>query len=146
MRLFALPISTRQVLIYCQRINTVAKEQSYIDRVIAKGSATWLNWEKGDWKWQRWVTRYGNKLFQRLPYEEWGLKSIPPLRQKRKAQEIEGKIQSFVEYPPTVLKPEGVQHVLEQYGGKDKQAYHAKWIGWNLVGMPLSAPAALVPV
>ncbi len=147
MRLFLLPISTRQSLIYCQRINRqLSAETTRIDKITTKAAATWVDWEKKDSGWQKKVTTYGNTLFQRLPYQEWGLKSIPPLSARRKSEEIEGKEMVRVDYPEGVLEPEAVQDALKTYGSDEKQGFHTKWMWGSIIGMPISAPVALIPV
>ena len=92
------------------------------------------------------ITVYGNKLFKRLPFEEWGLKSVPPLRAKRKEEELQGKIKSQVEYPQSLLKQEAVQEALEQYGSNERQQYHRKWFWGSVIGMPLSTPVGIIPM
>lgn len=144
MRLFLLPISTRQSLIYCQRITT--KEKSYIDRITTKAATTWRNWEKKDKGWQNKVTSYGNKLLQRLPHEEWGLKSIPPLSARRKSDELAGTETVRVEFPPSLIKQHAVMERLMHFGGKEKFVYHTKWMWGSIAGMPVSAPFALIPM
>ena len=147
MRLFLLPISTRQSLIYCQRLNQqLATKTSYIDKVTTKASTTWLSWERKDSGWQKKVTEYGNKLLQRLPYEEWGLKSIPPLSARRRSDEIEGREEVHLEFPELLIEPGRVHNALRMYGSDDKQAFHSKWMWGSILGMPISAPVALVPV
>jgi hypothetical protein len=82
MRLFLLPISTRRTLIYCERLQpTLAPGQKppILDRLLSKTSETWTKWESADKGWQKKVTVYGNELFRRIPFEEWGLKTLPPL-------------------------------------------------------------------
>ena len=82
MRLFILPISTRRTLIYCERIAPSlapgATKPPLADRIITKSSAVWTSWEKAEKGWQKKVTDYGNALFRRIPFEEWGLKTLPP--------------------------------------------------------------------
>lgn len=147
MRLFLLPISTRQSLIYCQRLNTqVSAETTYIDKITTKGSSLWLGWEKKESGWQKRVTTYGNTLFQRLPYQEWGLKSIPPLSARRKAEEIEGEETVRVEFPEALLEPQKVEYELGEYGSKERQRFHSKWLWGSIVGMPLTIPFGLIPV
>lgn len=92
------------------------------------------------------VTVYGNKLFQRLPHEEWGLKSIPPLNASHKAVELEGKEKVQIEFPESVLNEETVIKTLRAFGSKERQSFHTKWLWASILGMPLSAPAALVPM
>lgn len=146
MRLFLLPISTRQSLIYCQKRSRLPGQATYIDRVTSKASERWMLWEKYEKGWQKKVTVYGNKLFQRLSYEEWGLKSVPPLSAKRRAEELEGKRKSTVQYPGSLLKPEEVNNILQRYGSDAKQSYHSQWFWGTVIGMPFTAPVALIPV
>lgn len=146
MRLFLLPISTRKSLIYCQKRSRLSRQSSYIDRVTSKASEKWLEWEKFEKGWQKKVTVYGNKLFQRLPFEEWGLKSVPPLSVERRKQELEGKKKSIVEYPESVLKVEKVMRVLQEYGSDARQSYHRKWLWRSIIGMPFTLPVGLIPM
>lgn len=148
MRLFLLPISTRQSLIYCQRLNQQLsnKPPTYLDKITTKATTTWLDWEKKDKGWQKKITTYGNTLFQRLPYEEYGLKSIPPLSERRRSEEIEGKEAIQLEYPLGLIEDSRVQEAVRRLGGDEKQAFHTKWLIGSLIGMPISAPFALVPV
>ncbi|KAL8786964.1 MAG: hypothetical protein Q9195_007976 [Heterodermia aff. obscurata] len=151
MRLFLLPISTRRSLIYCQKgIASSPRQLTWLNNPVEKattrGSETWLEWEKYKEGWRKKVTVYGNKLFQRLPFEEWGLKSVPPLTAKRKEEGLQGKIKSHVEYPKSLLRQEAVREALQKYGSNERQNYHRKWFWGSVIGMPLSAPAALVPV
>ena len=146
MRLFLLPISTRQSLIYCQKRSRLPGQTTYIDRITSKASERWLLWEKYESGWQKRVTVYGNKLFQRISYEEWGLKSVPPLSERRKAEELERRTKSSVEYPSSVLDEDKVKEALRSYASREKQSFHRKWMWGSVVGMPISAPVALVPV
>lgn len=147
MRLFLLPISTRQSLIYCQRLNLqLSGKTTLLDKAATKGANIWLNWEKKESGWQKKVTSYGNKLFQRLPYAEWGLKSIPPLSARRKQDEIESKEEVRVEYPEAFIDTREVHDALRKLGSKEKQRFHTKWLWGSVVGMPISAPVALLPV
>ena len=147
MRLYLLPISTRRSLIYCQRLNKqLSNEITYLDRAINKASSTWLKWEKHEKGWQKKVTAYGNKLFERIPYQEWGLKSVPPLSKRGKAEELERKEEVTVQYPESLYSQESVLKVLQEYGGKERQAIHTKWLWGSIIGMPISAPVALLPV
>ena len=147
MRLFLLPISTRQSLIYCQRRNLQLSEKtSLLDKAATKGANIWLSWERKESGWQKKVTSYGNKLFQRLPYAEWGLKSIPPLSERWKRDEIEGKVEVRIEYPEALIDSREVHDALQRLGSKERQQFHNKWLWGSLIGMPISAPLALLPV
>ncbi|KAL8885315.1 MAG: hypothetical protein Q9192_006664 [Flavoplaca navasiana] len=133
MRLFLLPISTQRSLIYCQRLNTqISSKTTYIDKITIRASKTWLKWEKAEkgWRtgWQKKVTHYGNKLFERIPHEEWGLKSIPPLSKRRKDEELKGNEQVEVVYPGSVIGQDQVNQALHVFAGDQRQAIHTKWM------------------
>ncbi|KAI9842861.1 MAG: hypothetical protein M1837_006882 [Sclerophora amabilis] len=146
MRLFLLPISTRRTLIYCQRINKVTSErETLLDKATGRASRLWIQWEKGEKKWQKSLTEYGNKLLQRISYEEWGLKSIPPLSTRRRAEELSGKAKVSVIFPPSVIPSNSISEVLRTLA-TERQALHRKRLFWSIAGMPLTAPVALIPI
>ncbi|KAL8807151.1 MAG: hypothetical protein Q9182_000833 [Xanthomendoza sp. 2 TL-2023] len=135
MRLFLLPISTRRSLIYCQRLNNqLSSETTYVDKLTTRASNTWLNWEKAKKGWQKSVTQYGNKLFERIPHEEWGLKSIPPLSQRRKHDELKRGKEVEVVYPASAIDEENVKSALKAFAGDERQAFHRKWMWWTRSG------------
>jgi hypothetical protein len=105
----------------------------------------WSKWEKEESGWQKKVVEYGNKAFQRISFEEWGLKSIPPLSTRRKIDETSGKITINVLYPSTVMPKESINDVLRTLATK-RQGLHRKRMMYSFIAMPLTAPAALIPV
>ncbi|KAB2573106.1 hypothetical protein BFW01_g9038 [Lasiodiplodia theobromae] len=153
MRLFLLPISTRRALIYCERRSAAAGEKpSVLDKVTNKANQTWADWEKvpaevpwykGGWK--KTVTVQGNRVLRRIPYQEWGLKTIPALSSRRREAELEGSEVLEVKYPGLFLKPERVSPILQQLA-TERQSLHRKRLWWSIIGMPISAPFALVPI
>ena len=146
MRLFLLPISTRRSLIYCQRLNRqLFEQQNYVDKITSKATTTWVKWEKFEKGWQKQVTTYGNKIFQRIPYEEWGLKSIPPLSARRKAEELKGIEEVPISFPKSYINQESVLNLLQKLA-TERQALHRKWMWGSLIGMPITAPFALIPM
>lgn len=149
MRLFILPISTKHNLIYCERIRQhlpTNEKATYIDKLSRKAATTWLTWEQHNKGWQKVVTTYGNKLFQNLPHEEWGLKSIPPLRVRRNSYKVNGKDATRLEFPSSLIKEDAVMESLRYFGGKAKYAYHTKFMWGSIIGMPISAPFAVIPM
>lgn len=147
MRLFLLPVSTKRSLIYCQRLNRqITSETTYADKLTTRASNTWLNWEKAENGWKKKVTTYGNKLFARIPHEEWGLKSVPPLSKRREDKELKGGKEVSVLFPSSVISKERVREALENYSGDERRSFHTKWMWASIIGMPISAPVALVPV
>ncbi|KAI9865757.1 MAG: hypothetical protein M1824_000017 [Vezdaea acicularis] len=113
MRLFLVPVSKHRTLIYCQRLKvSSAERESYANRISAKAAQTWLQWEKSETGWKKKVTNYGNKALQRIAFEEWGLKSIPPLTAKRKEEYSTGK-RTEVLFPTSRIQAalRGSEHV-----------------------------------
>lgn len=88
---------------------------------------------------------YGNQALKRIPYEEWGLKSIPPLSARRKAEEMSSKEKVEVSFPSTMIPEAEVSKVLRTLA-TERQSLHKKRMLWSFVAMPFSAPVALIPV
>lgn len=147
MRLHLLPISTRRTLIYCQKTAVAgpATEVTYVDKVTEKAANLWTKWEGYEKGWQKTVVQYGNKALQRIPYEEWGLKSIPPLTTDRQNAELSEKDKVEVIFPSSIIPEASVSKVLRTLG-TERQALHKKYMIYSIIGMPISAPVALLPV
>ena len=149
MRLFLLPISTRRSLIYCEKLHEKApKDRSIIDKVSIKANETWAAWEKDQkaiWDWKKKVTFYGNHALKRIPYEEWGLKTLPTLTAQRKQAIVEGKEKYQVMFPGRYLKQEKLPGLLEKLA-KERQLMHRSKLIWSIVIMPFTAPFMLIPV
>jgi len=146
MRLFLLPISTRRTLIYCQRLNvTTTEKQSWLDKGTTKAANLWAGWEKKESGWQKKVVDYGNQALKRIPYEEWGLKSIPPLSKRKETEELSGKEKVEVSFPSTLIPQDSVLELLRTLG-TERQGLHKSRMIYSFIGMPISAPFALVPM
>ncbi|KAF7523888.1 hypothetical protein G7054_g11623 [Neopestalotiopsis clavispora] len=146
MRLYLLPISTRRTLLYCQKFNTnTAESKTYVDKTTAWAAKTWASWEKKDSGWQKTIVNYGNQAFRRIPYEEWGLKSVPPLSTKRREEELLGKDKVEVVFPDTAIPTSKALGILQTLA-TERASLHRQRLIWCIVGMPISAPFALVPV
>ncbi|KAL1843326.1 hypothetical protein VTJ49DRAFT_2143 [Mycothermus thermophilus] len=148
MRLYLLPISTRRTLLYCQtwKLNASASESStWSNRFQSKAARTWSDWEKKEKGWQKAVVNYGDQLLRRIPYEEWGLKSIPPLSQRRREVELKRSEKVEVVYPKSLLRADQVPSVLRTLA-TEREGLHRTRLIWCLIGMPITIPVALVPV
>jgi Mitochondrial K+-H+ exchange-related len=160
MRLFLLPISARRTLIYCDK-SVVAKNgsakqpqppgqkssQSLLDRATTKAANTWTEWERAKGGWKKTLTTYGNALLRRIPYEEWGLKSFPPLTTKLKEAYETGKRSGPIPviYPSAFLPKLKVGHVLSKLASERQDLHWKRMIG-SAIGAPLTLPFALVPM
>ncbi|KAJ4317025.1 hypothetical protein N0V84_007548 [Fusarium piperis] len=145
MRLFLLPLSTRRTLLYAKRANVNKYDHNYVDRAASFAAKKWAEWEKMESGWKRKVVDYGNYAFRRIPYEEWGLKSVPPLSSRRRADELERRERVEVVFPWSVIPPSNALGILKTLA-TERQALHRKRFIWCCVGMPITIPFALVPV
>lgn len=147
-RLFLLPISTRRTLIYCERAApnlTPGAKQPIADRIINKSSQVWTTWESAEKGWQKWVTDKGNHLFRRIPFEEWGLKTIPPAT-KQKVDEVKnGHMEFECLYPARFLEEGRVMRELRKIA-KEREALHKRKLWQSLAWMPATVPFTVVPV
>lgn len=149
MRLFLLPISTRRTLIYCERVAPSlapgATKPPLADRIINKSSSVWTSWEKAEKGWQKKVTEYGNALFRRIPFEEWGLKTLPPAH-KGKLEEVDsGRLKFECLYPGKFLEGSRVGGVLQKLA-EERQGLHKRKLLTTVAWMPVTIPFAAVPV
>ncbi|KAF4454504.1 hypothetical protein F53441_3008 [Fusarium austroafricanum] len=147
MRLYLFPLSTRRTLLYAKRleVTTAPQGRSYVDKGTAFAAKTWAQWEKMESGWKRKVVDYGNYAFRRIPYEEWGLKSVPPLSSRRRDKEIQAKEKIDLCFPSSVISPSKVEGILKTLA-TGREALHRKRLVWCVIGMPITIPFALVPV
>jgi hypothetical protein len=147
MRLFLVPISTGRTLLYCKRIDAKIDPAkiSYIDKLTTKASETWAKWEEADRGWQKVLVTYGHRALQRIPYEEWGLKSVPPMSGRRVAAELRSHTPVDLVYPRNVIHDSKVLDLLRKLA-TERQDLHRRRMWWSFIVAPFTAPIALVPV
>ncbi|KAJ4415177.1 hypothetical protein N0V82_007478 [Gnomoniopsis sp. IMI 355080] len=148
MRVFLIPISTRRTLLYAHRLNAPAAQQqnqAWMDKIQTKAAQTWADWEKKESGWQSTIVKYGNQALRRIPYEEWSLKSVPPLSTKRADDELKGTDKVEVFYPKSLMAQSNINDVMQKLS-TEREGLHRKRLIWCLIGMPISAPFAAVPI
>lgn len=146
MRIFLLPLTTRQAFIYCQRLSPKpAAQRNLLDRVNKKATDTWAAWEAAEKGWRRQVVKYGNRALQRISYQEWALKSFPPSNPTLQAEQITQGAKVEVLFPQNIISVEDVPKVLDRLARERKSLHFNRFMG-SLVGMPFTIPFALVPV
>ena len=148
-RLYYLPISTRRALVYALPNGPrAAAPGGLVDRAARRANGLWAKWEHSDVAWQQTVVRWGNKAFARIPYAEWGLKSVPPLtRRAQRAAEAGGAAHPPIAITyPRFLVPR--HRVIERVRALASGGlyWHRKRMWWCLAGMPLTLPFALIPM
>ncbi|KAI5202040.1 hypothetical protein E4T39_04926 [Aureobasidium subglaciale] len=140
MRLFLLPISTRRTLIYCDRVATQVSttgKLSYHDRIVNKANETWASWENSPNKYKKKLTDYGNVIFNRISYEEWGLKTLPSSTADLTPTEIV--------FPGRFLDQKKVPEILRTLA-TERQGLHKQRFWGSLIGLPFTIPVGLLPV
>jgi hypothetical protein len=145
MRLLLIPISTRRAFVFCQSSKLI-KKASFLDKITAKAAGTWEQWERTDRGWKKFLTSYGHRILQRIPYKEWGLKSIPPLSRRQQSEESGMKRHKIdVIFPSNVVRQDRVPGILWHLA-KERQDLHQRRMWWSIFLAPLTAPIALIPL
>jgi len=146
MRIFLLPLTTRQALVYCQRITPKpASQRNILDKVNQKATDTWAKWERAEKGCQKQEVTDGNRALQRIPYQEWALKSFPPTNPNLQAEHITEEKKFEVVYPGNIMQEEDVPKVLGRLARERKQLHYKRFMG-SLIGLPFTIPFALVPM
>ncbi|RAL07187.1 mitochondrial K+-H+ exchange-related family protein [Aspergillus homomorphus CBS 101889] len=146
MRLFIVPISTRRALIYARPVGQeISKERSYIDKITNKAAETWAKWEEAEKGWKKHLVNWGNRVQQRIPYQEWGLKSIPSLASQRRSDKSYGTKKVDVLFPGNAIRSEKLHSLLYALA-TERQDLHRKRMYWSMLATPLTIPVGLLPV
>ncbi|KAJ5901964.1 hypothetical protein N7495_002492 [Penicillium taxi] len=146
MRLFLIPISTRRALIYSRPLRKdIPAELSILDRITSKAAATWAQWETAEKGWKYHLITWGNKVQQRIPFEEWGLKSIPSLNSARRIDKEHGNKKIEVLFPGNAIRTEHIRDILRTIA-TERQEFHRKKMMWSFGVAPFTAPLGLIPV
>ena len=135
-----LPISTRRTFIYCEKLK-LGDKPSLSDRVINKASSSWAELEKAEGGWRKRLVTLGNQVFKRIPFEEWGLKSLPSL--SKATMEIAGP--TSVLFPSRFLQPSAVMGLMHKLA-TEREAFHKKKMVYSIAAMPVMLPIGLIPV
>jgi hypothetical protein len=132
--------------LYCIRASGGPEEKEKLaDKITKKAAKLWADWERKESGWQRKVVDYGNYAFRRIPYQEWGLKSVPSLSARKRQVKLSGREQVDLVFPPSIIPAQKAEQVLLTLG-TDREALHKRKLMWCLIGMPITLPFALVPM
>jgi Mitochondrial K+-H+ exchange-related len=123
----------------------LSEQQSLIDKGTARAAKLWASWEKKESGWQKKIVELGNKALKRIPYEEWGLKSIPPLSARRRGEELSGKGKVELCFPSILISEKKALETLRVLGTEREWLHKSRMI-YSFIGMPVTAPIALIPL
>lgn len=146
MRLFLIPISTRRAFIYCQQLRQQpAAEVGYLQISVNKVQQKWAEWERSTTRWKQLLTNYGNEGLQRVAYEEWALKSFPPLTEQSQALALsKGKKVELV-YPENIIQSSDIPKIVRRLADERKQLHWRRFAG-SMLGIPFTLPLGLIPM
>ncbi|GAK62275.1 uncharacterized protein PAN0_001d0474 [Moesziomyces antarcticus] len=131
-------------------------------RLLNKASAFWIDLGRTDqtstFDWKRRTYVLGERLMDRIEYQEWALKGIDPamgpLRHESKAKQADvaaadtgiPKLDHIpLLYPPSLLEPQRLLKSLKNLTDH-RTPHHYRRFWYCVVGMPITIPFALVPV
>ncbi|PWZ02628.1 hypothetical protein BCV70DRAFT_196871 [Testicularia cyperi] len=133
----------------------------FTTRMLNKASAFWIDLGRTDqtstFDWKRRTYTAGEKLMDRIEYQEWALKGIDPALgphlMSKESKEIQDKDHNGIPklnhipllYPPSFLKPEPLLSSLKNLTDH-RTPHHYRRFWYCVVGMPITIPFALVPV
>lgn len=185
MRFVVVPLSTKSAFIFCQQtvlpptllaakaaahheVPTAIPARSsprLDDRFVLRAKKFWNSWEQSPSKWKQTIVSWANKALERIPYDEYSLKSIPSkssvLRKVQKEEEeyshvsvaeLEkikhdvAAIQSIeVQYPSDVLTKDQSLEIMSKLASNGVNM-HLKYFWISLGLSPFTLPVALLPV
>ncbi|KAK0562858.1 hypothetical protein OC844_002487 [Tilletia horrida] len=144
-----------------------AKRLPLASRLSARASAFWLSLgdpnAKSTFDWKRRTYQLGERIMDRIEYDEWALKGIDPAlapslkhptSHQSDAEPASGsdpanphkeQVNVPLLYPPSLLKPHSLLNSIRSLT-EHRTPHHRKWMWVCLIGAPLTAPFALVPV
>ena len=138
----------------------LSSKPSFAQRAIQYASDMWTTWGRPETasllNWKRRVHAFGERIMDRIEYEEWALKSIDqvlgpsihallssrlPLREPRE----EHPTHVAVLYPPSVVGRTSVMESLRSMA-HHRAPHHYRLLFYNMVAIPVTAPLFLIPV
>ncbi|SPO20042.1 uncharacterized protein UTRI_00436_B [Ustilago trichophora] len=134
----------------------------FTTRMLNKASAFWIDLGRTDQKstfdWKRRTYVLGERLMDRIEYQEWALKGIDPamgphLMSGRPKDAVAETSDSGIPkldhipllYPPSLLEPQRLLKSLKNLTDH-RTPHHYRRFWYCVVGMPITIPFALVPV
>jgi len=78
MRILLLPLTRRHTLLFAQRLteNELNKPSPWLAWMMTQSQKTWADWGKSQTKWKLKTVQVGNRLLDRIDWEEYCLKTV----------------------------------------------------------------------
>lgn len=163
MRIFYLPVTAQRRLIFCQKSDAplVRAKPRLDDRLATRLARVWDRFEQSDRRWKQVVTTWVDKLLDTVPFEENGLRSVPPrhtrkrqLKDKSHISEKEairsGQVRDLEPVPLVFPATAGLTFAEAQtnVGTAALQGLktHRRQMLWCLAGLPLTLPLSINPL
>ncbi|CDS02253.1 uncharacterized protein SPSC_02635 [Sporisorium scitamineum] len=145
-----------------QNTGANAPQLPFTTRMLNKASAFWIDLGRTDHKstfdWKRRTYVLGERLMDRIEYQEWALKGIDPamgphlIRRKPKDADTNESTSGIPKldhvpllYPSSLLEPQRLLKSLKNLTDH-RTPHHYRRFWYCVVGMPITVPFALVPV
>ncbi|WFD22629.1 hypothetical protein MEQU1_001303 [Malassezia equina] len=125
-------------------------------RIMVQASNAWSNLGREDsrslFDWKRRIFLLGERIMDRIEYEEWALKGIdqalgPSIRSlmlsRRRFPDAQQKRLSLL-YPPSLVSPSTVLESIRRMASR-RQPHHKWQLLYNTVGIIVTSPLFLVP-
>lgn len=132
--------SFKLITFWSQRVTPLSEDNkpTIVARAINKAASTWEGFGKAaEGNWKKRIHNAGEKLMDRIEFEEWALKSVV-------REAIANKPISCL-YPPSVTSEKELREFLTQFV-EIRQPYHRRYAIYSAIWVPICAPFAIVPV
>lgn len=157
-----LPLGRGQSLLYGQQsiLPKVRSKPRIDEKILDRATKTWQGFESSNTGWKKQLVKWSNKALERIPYEEWSLRTIPAtdmykrtvkesFQPKLGAHIAPEKIEDFGSVEPVKLVHVGDS--TEAIATVKKLAsqgleHHRKLMWRTLIGIPFTIPFAIVPI
>lgn len=190
MRFVVVPLSTKSAFVFCQQqvsppillaaksltaqsardgpsIIPARQSPRIDDRLVVRAQKFWTSWEQSPTKWKQTIVKWANIALERIPYDEYALKSIPSMSSVLRKIQKEEKEESFahvsvrelekikhdvaaihsieVQYPSDILTKDQSLEIMSKLASNGVNM-HLKYFWISLGCSPLTLPMALLPV
>ncbi|CAG8460473.1 3161_t:CDS:2 [Ambispora gerdemannii] len=135
MKLYVIPLLRTRYAYYC---HAPPKKQTYLLKATTFAASKWealSHAEKTSWKGRLYIA--GQKLLDRMDYQEYFLKGVP-LREEWSAEVP-------ILYPSKIVSPSQINSNLSRLLDK-RLPYHRKYMFYSALFVPLSATFTIVPI